>query len=427
MPSVLSKKYYKSKKRYSAGDIVMTCDPIAYVVIDGTKGLRCDHCLKPNDSLKKCANCQKMFYCGIECQTNDWKIHKHECKLYAKHDNQLTKEYATRLLLRLYQILRHDKTIADTKYRLDHNDFEISFEDLMKTIPDRVYNYRECKKQAMDQEIGTYFIGLREHWTEEWLKPIKKLGKLCDIKVDNHLCNTKTGSKSLNNLFWFLRSFVTKIATYDESGLEEYSNVRPGVGIYVPFWALKHSCVPNTAEVWNGLKIEVRAMRDIEVGEELTRNYMALGIKKSDRNQILVEKFFDKCECNRCLLSTSDADIDYKKLAQSRRGLKELDLTESKKRFELSAQILEITSRYYLEFHPMHTLDTLGYVKNALLYKSDLKEDEVIDERLSDEKINEKIKSAFDNLKVTHGIDHQIYRKFKEFVAKSVNQSLSQN
>jgi hypothetical protein len=297
----------------------------------------------------------------------------------------------------------------------------------MKTIPDRVYNYRECKKQAMDQEIGTYFIGLREYWTEEWLKPIKKLGKLCDIKVDNHLCNTKTGSKSLNNLFWFLRSFVTKIATYDESGLEEYSNVRPGVGIYVPFWALKHSCVPNTAEVWNGLKIEVRAMRDIEVGEELTRNYMALGIKKSDRNQILVEKFFDKCECNRCLLSTSDADIDYKKLAQSRRGLKELDLTESKKRFELSAQILEITSRYYLEFHPMHTLDTLGYVKNALLYKSDLKEDEVIDERLSDEKINEKIKSAFDNLKVTHGIDHQIYRKFKEFVAKSVYQSLGQN
>jgi SET domain-containing protein len=91
---------------------------------------------------------------------------------------------------------------------------------------------------------------------------------------------------------------VTKIATYDESGLEEYSNVRPCVGIYVSFWALKHSCVPNTAEVWNGLKIEVRAMRDIEVGDELTRNYMALGIKKSDRSQILVEKFFDKCECN---------------------------------------------------------------------------------------------------------------------------------
>jgi hypothetical protein len=75
----------------------------------------------------------------------------------------------------------------------------------------------------------------------------------------------------------------------------------------------------------------------------------------------------------------------------------------------------------------MHTLDTLGYVKNALLYKSDLKDNEVIDERLSDEKINESIKSAFDNLKVTHGIDHQIYRKFEEFVAKSVNQSLSQN
>ncbi len=64
----------------------------------------------------------------------------------------------------------------------------------------------------------------------------------------------------------------------------------------------------------------------------------------------------------------------------------------------------------------------MGYVKNALLYKSDLKEDEVIDERLSDE-INE----TFDNLKVTHGIDHQIYKKFEEFVAKSVNLSLSQN
>ncbi len=111
----------------------------------------------------------------IECQTNHWKSHKHECKLYAKHENQLTKEYATRPLLRLYQILTHDKTIADSKYRLDHNDFKISFEDLMKTIPDRAYHYRECMKQAMDQEIGTYSIGLREYWTEEWLKPIMRL------------------------------------------------------------------------------------------------------------------------------------------------------------------------------------------------------------------------------------------------------------
>ncbi len=99
---------------------------------------------------------------SLESQTNHWKSHKHECKLYAKHENQLTKEYATRPLLRLYQILTHDKTIADSKY-------------LMKTIPDRAYHYRECKKQAIDQEIGTYSIGLREYWTEEWLKPIMRL------------------------------------------------------------------------------------------------------------------------------------------------------------------------------------------------------------------------------------------------------------
>lgn len=42
----------------------------------------CPVCLK-NQDLKGCSKCQKVKYCGRECQTNDWPRHKLECPILA--------------------------------------------------------------------------------------------------------------------------------------------------------------------------------------------------------------------------------------------------------------------------------------------------------------------------------------------------------
>jgi len=43
---------------------------------------KCNYCKKEGESIKlrKCSRCKVNEYCSKECQTKDWKFHKHECQ-----------------------------------------------------------------------------------------------------------------------------------------------------------------------------------------------------------------------------------------------------------------------------------------------------------------------------------------------------------
>ena len=52
-------------------------------------GLKCDGCgieASPNLKLLKCAKCARKFYCGKECQSNDWSHGKHKKSCRAPKD-----------------------------------------------------------------------------------------------------------------------------------------------------------------------------------------------------------------------------------------------------------------------------------------------------------------------------------------------------
>lgn len=38
----------------------------------------CDKIL-PFDSAPRCMNCKRVFYCGVDCQKKDWKVHRKDC------------------------------------------------------------------------------------------------------------------------------------------------------------------------------------------------------------------------------------------------------------------------------------------------------------------------------------------------------------
>ena len=42
------------------------------------KGVKCAMCGKPD--AKRCLGCGKVGYCGKDCQTEDWKAHKRDCR-----------------------------------------------------------------------------------------------------------------------------------------------------------------------------------------------------------------------------------------------------------------------------------------------------------------------------------------------------------
>ena len=43
----------------------------------------CCHCGKEDDSMMRCSRCKKSYYCNLNCQRADWKVHRDYCSQLA--------------------------------------------------------------------------------------------------------------------------------------------------------------------------------------------------------------------------------------------------------------------------------------------------------------------------------------------------------
>jgi SET and MYND domain-containing protein len=71
-----------------------------------------------------------------------------------------------------------------------------------------------------------------------------------------------------------------------------------------------HSCIPNLRRYQGDDygTLEVRAIRDIEAGEELCISYTDLHMTTADRRSVLKDYFGFTCMCQRCTDTTDASD-----------------------------------------------------------------------------------------------------------------------
>ncbi|XP_072804729.1 histone-lysine N-methyltransferase SMYD3 isoform X2 [Vicugna pacos] len=82
-----------------------------------------------------------------------------------------------------------------------------------------------------------------------------------------------------------------------------------GVGLYPSMSLLNHSCDPNCSIVFNGPHLLLRAVRDIEAGEELTICYLDMLMTSEERRKQLRDQYCFECDCFRCQTQDKDADM----------------------------------------------------------------------------------------------------------------------
>jgi len=74
-----------------------------------------------------------------------------------------------------------------------------------------------------------------------------------------------------------------------------------GSGVFPLFSLINHSCAPNTITmVGSDRKLQVRAVEDIRIGDEVTTRYGGLNIGQPRRSQLLLDHWGFVCTCKRC-------------------------------------------------------------------------------------------------------------------------------
>ena len=132
-----------------------------------------------------------------------------------------------------------------------------------------------------------------------------------------------------------------------------------GLGLYIPITGLKHSCRPNASYVFKGKRLEVRAMRDIAEGEDVTIDLADVMMPKTVRQEVLADWRGILCDCDRCGEGDQKGELTEQVLNQRYRKLMcspDRVLPSPRSVFDGFMRVMEIKEKYQGRYHPEFVL-----------------------------------------------------------------------
>lgn len=83
--SGVSGRGIRATQHIKPGEEIFKEPPIVKTLTNAKyRGVRCDFCFNDPEKLSKCSRCKYVWYCNKNCQSEDWNLHKHECKCLVK-------------------------------------------------------------------------------------------------------------------------------------------------------------------------------------------------------------------------------------------------------------------------------------------------------------------------------------------------------
>nr|XP_060637333.1 histone-lysine N-methyltransferase SMYD1 isoform X1 [Anolis sagrei ordinatus] len=264
----------KTTKEFWAGDVIFAERAYAAVVFDSLTHLVCHTCFKRHAKLHRCGQCKFAHYCDRTCQKDAWVNHKSECAAIKKHGKAPNENI--RLAARImWRIEREGGGLTEGCF--------VSIDSLQN----HVEHFGEEEKKELRLDL--------ESFLEFWPHDCKQFG----MQYISHIlgvinCNGFTLS--------------------DQRGLQAV-----GVGIFPNLCLVNHDCWPNCTVIFNNgnheavrsmfhtqMRIELRALGKISVGEELTVSYVDFLNVCEDRRQQLKKQYYFDCTCEHCQKGIKD-------------------------------------------------------------------------------------------------------------------------
>ncbi|XP_061715999.1 histone-lysine N-methyltransferase SMYD3 [Cydia pomonella] len=275
----MKNKFRNTDSNIKAGDLLLTEQPFAFVLMSKEKGIRCDNCLEKGKVLK-CSGCQFVHYCGRACQRDAWNDHKWECANLKRVTPKVLPDAARMLAKIINRLARGDghsyrSFYSATGFRM--------WKDLMSH-----YSDLKADKKRMDHFSSLCVVLF------EFLK---------DISLPNTVELMGIYGRMVINSFTILDTDMNSI----------------GTGVYLASSIVDHSCNPNAVATFDGKTINLRALTDLPCldWDQIRISYIDLMYTPYERQTDLLENYYFLCQCERCLDETQIRTVHAAKCLNS--------------------------------------------------------------------------------------------------------------
>ncbi|NXV31542.1 SMYD2 methyltransferase, partial [Rissa tridactyla] len=267
----------RARRRYAVGELLFSC-PAYTAVLTDTFVFRSDLYNRitsvlflRKEGLSKCGRCKQAFYCNVECQKEDWPMHKLECSAMCAFGQNWNPSETVRLTARILAKQKTHPERTESEKLLAVKEFESHLDKLDNE-----------KRELIQNDIAA----LHHFYSKHLEYPDNAALVVLFAQVN---CNGFTIED------------------------EELSHL--GSAIFPDVALMNHSCCPNVIVTYKGTLAEVRAVKEIEPGEEVFTSYIDLLYPTEDRNDRLRDSYFFNCDCRECTTKEKDKEkLEIRKL-----------------------------------------------------------------------------------------------------------------
>ncbi|KAK6971887.1 histone-lysine N-methyltransferase ASHR1 [Favolaschia claudopus] len=261
------------------GQVLFAVKPHVAALSNERLALHCSQCFGGggNAGLKRCTQCQLIYYCDSTCQNLDWTFHKNECialqRVTASGETAIPSD-AIRCLGRIMWKRQKQGPASPWTQEID-------------------------LLQSHKQEVQPSAYELHTHIA---ISLVRYLGLSSPSEI------AAFGIASGADLADFVSRFVTNTFTITDPSLAPL-----GASVSPPVALINHSCDPNAVVVFPRSRpnnqeplMQVVALREISANEEILTAYIDTTLPKAQRQTSLRETYLFSCACALCMSTQSD-------------------------------------------------------------------------------------------------------------------------
>ncbi|KAF1393002.1 hypothetical protein PFLUV_G00033880 [Perca fluviatilis] len=263
----------RALRHFTEGELVFACPAYSYVLTVNERGAHCEHCFSRREDLFKCGKCKQAYYCNVDCQRGDWPMHKLECVAMNAYGENWCPSETVRLVARIIVKQRVTTERTPSERLLLLREFESHLDKM------------DSEKDEMNQTD----IAALHHFYSRHISDLPDKQALTELFAQVN-CNGFTIED------------------------EELSHL--GSAVFPDVALMNHSCSPNVIVTYKGTVAEVRAVQEINPGDEIFNSYIDLLYPTEDRKERLLDSYFFTCQCTECTTRSKDkAKMEIRKLS----------------------------------------------------------------------------------------------------------------